>query len=184
MLQMQGYNLFIQNALKYGFSLFGLPKTGQTWGPWEGYDGYYKKGYPLTGAHFTDNGNNTITDNATGLMWIKNPVLLGAGWVVSPTAPTKDFDTAIDDCIALNYAGYSDWRLPNVNEMNSIMNFGGSWPVIYTAFWPNLGGGSWWSSTSYMGWLGAAYIPDMDNGFSNFEFKSAKHYVLPVRGGA
>lgn len=184
MSKIQGFNLFIQNALKYGFSLFGLPKTNQTYYEEDGDDGFYKKGYPISGPRFIDNGDNTITDKATGLMWIKRPSLLGVGWAVPPADPTMDQWSAVEACEALNYAGYSDWRLPNINELSSLFNFDRVYPVSYLDFFPELTTDYWWTSTIYMGWTGAGYITDFDNGFSTFGFLGSLRYVLPVRGGA
>lgn len=67
------FSLFIQQALKYGFTLFGLPKTGQTTSLLTGDDGYYKKGWATKPNRFVDNGDGTVTDNATGLMFVKEP---------------------------------------------------------------------------------------------------------------
>lgn len=57
-------------------SRYGLPKTGQTVSYQDYDDGYFQKGYPLAGARFVDNGDNTIVDRATGLQWIKRPELI------------------------------------------------------------------------------------------------------------
>jgi hypothetical protein len=52
----------------------GLPKTGQTMIYQPGDDGFYQMGYPLGGGQrFIDNGDGTIIDMATGLMWKKIP---------------------------------------------------------------------------------------------------------------
>jgi len=61
---------------------------------------------------FVDNGDNTITDNATGLMWMQNDSKTGMNW--------KD---ALSYADSSNYAGYSDWRLPDVKELQSIVDY-------------------------------------------------------------
>ena len=89
-----------------------LPRTGQTTSYRAGDDGDFEAGWP--GGRFRDNGDGTVTDFATGLMWVQD---VGA----DPGAPFNaavNWDNAIDNCLALNYAGYDDWRLPNAKEPN------------------------------------------------------------------
>ncbi|MUU78225.1 Lcl C-terminal domain-containing protein [Winogradskyella endarachnes] len=61
---------------------------------------------------FTDNNDGTITDNATGLMWMKNDNGEGVIW--------KD---ALSYAESSEYAGYNDWRLPNAKELQSIVDY-------------------------------------------------------------
>ncbi len=70
---------------------------------------------------FKDNGDGTVTDKATGLMWMKvDSGKLKAG-------KNKDgklnWQEALDWAENLKYAGYSDWRLPNVKELQSIVDY-------------------------------------------------------------
>lgn len=78
---------------------------------------------------FTDNGNGTITDNATGLIWQKTSSTTNMNWWV-----------AIDYCNSLSLAGRT-WRLPNINELISV--------VVPTADFP-YNGEFWSSTTSYL----------------------------------
>ena len=59
----------------------------------------------------TLNGNKVVTDSATGLVWQKDYVLKG------------EWKQALNYCESLVYAGYSDWRLPNKNELLSLINY-------------------------------------------------------------
>ncbi|MDY7077248.1 MAG: DUF1566 domain-containing protein [Chloroflexota bacterium] len=64
---------------------------------------------------FVDNGDGTITDNATALMWMQTDSGEGMDW-----------ETALDyaqEMNEANYLGYSDWRLPNVKELQSIVDY-------------------------------------------------------------
>ncbi len=61
---------------------------------------------------FVDNGNGTITDNATGLVWLKNDNGIGVVW-----------ETALNYAEGFEYAGYTDWRLPNAKELHSIVDY-------------------------------------------------------------
>jgi len=181
----RGYNLFIKNALKYGFSLFGLPKTGVSVSYNNYDDGYYKKGYPKSGAKFTNNGDGTITDNATGLMWVRDPSLLGGAFGVPGTPSKMKYLDSLSNVHALNYAGYSDWRVPNIKEMQSIFDYSRSYPAIDTDFFVIYDSSVYFNtSTRYACWLGALVAADLDNGFGYFSFVVELLYILPVRGGA
>ncbi|MBN2541914.1 DUF1566 domain-containing protein [bacterium] len=62
--------------------------------------------------NFADNGDGTITDSATGLMWQKGDSEAGLNW-----------QDALDYAENLNLAGYDDWRLPNAKELQSIVDY-------------------------------------------------------------
>jgi len=72
-------------AFRKRADLIGLPQTGRTVAGVDGDDAYYQAGY-APAERFTDNGDGTITDNATGLMWVKD-MRLGTpkGWWVLNT---------------------------------------------------------------------------------------------------
>jgi len=85
-----------------------------------GHDGDTQAGATLD---YTDNGDGTITDNNTGLMWEK----------LSDDGSIHDLDNTYtwDDAFAVkvatlnsgSFAGYTDWRLPNAKELQSIVNY-------------------------------------------------------------
>lgn len=64
---------------------------------------------------FVDNGNGTISDNATGLMWQQDDSVTGYNW-----------SEALTYCESLATASYDDWRLPNVKELQSLVDYGRS----------------------------------------------------------
>ncbi len=68
---------------------------------------------------YTDNGDGTITDNASGLMWLE--VDLGVA---------VDWEEALSLAESSEFAGYDDWRLPDVKELQSIVDYSGSYPAI------------------------------------------------------
>ena len=71
------------------------------------------RGNTIGENEYIDNGDETITDSSTGLMWMKNDNGEGINWKVALTyAETSEF------------AGYDDWRLPNVKELQSIVDYG------------------------------------------------------------
>ena len=87
-----------------------------------GQDGFYQAGCPSAGR-FTDNGDGTVTDKCTGLMWQKE------------TAPGEyTWQDALKYCENLSLAGHDDWRLPNVRELQSIVDYGRRNPSIDPVF--------------------------------------------------
>jgi len=108
-------------------NLIGLPKTGQTTSYNTGDDGDYEAGSAIS-PRFTDNGDGTITDNVTGLMWVKDGYCNG-----SPPSCMQTYVNALAYAEALNYAEHTDWRLPNVFELMSIVDVSKS-PAVPTIF--------------------------------------------------
>ena len=73
----------------------------------------YVRGNTAYGTNeYEDNGDGTITDKATGLMWMKNDNGEAVSW-----------ENALSYAEGLEYAGYSDWRLPNAKELQSIVDY-------------------------------------------------------------
>ncbi|MBN1420534.1 MAG: DUF1566 domain-containing protein [Planctomycetes bacterium] len=109
-----------------------LPATGQTESYRDGDDGNYRTGCP-TDARFVDNGDDTVTDNCTGLMWQQTTADTNGDGTVTD-GDQLAWDHAIDYCNDLDFAGHSDWRLPNVRELQSIVDYGRFDPAIDPVF--------------------------------------------------
>ena len=157
-----------------------LPKTGQTTKYAAGDDGDLRKGAAWRGPRFAVS-NDCVTDNLTGLMWSKNGNMPNG---------TKTWQEALDYVASLNsrggVCGYTDWRLPNVNELESLVNAEKS----DTATWLNTQGftnaqaGNYWSSSTYASDMdGGALVVGMDDSSVGGIYKSYNYYVWPVRAG-
>ncbi len=68
---------------------------------------------------YTNNEDGTITDNASGLMWLEADLGVAVDW-----------EEALLLAENSTFAGYEDWRLPNVKELQSIVSYDGSYPAI------------------------------------------------------
>ena len=78
---------------------------------------------------YTDNGNGTITDNVTGLTWTQSPDLNADSDIDADDKLTYNEALIYPDTLnAKNYGGYSDWRLPTIKELYSLMDFRGIHP--------------------------------------------------------
>ena len=86
-----------------------------------------------TARSYTDNGDGTITDNTTGLIWEK----------LTDDGTIHDKDNVytwaqafqkVADLNTANFAGHNDWRLPNVNELQTLADYGRLSPAIDPVF--------------------------------------------------
>ena len=165
----------------------GVPPTGQytdhpTGAPFRtGDDAYYAGANPT--LSYTESepvvGERIITDNNTGLIWVKDP----ATDIGAPFDVAMSWNDAIDNCENLTFAGETDWRLPNVKELMSIVDYSRYNPSIDPLF-TNTQASRYWSSTTYAGGADFAWGVYFSNGYvasANKVFGSG--YVRPVRGG-
>jgi hypothetical protein len=167
-------------------------KTGQRKSCIANDDGAYQKGIPAPSPRFTvgtGDASNCIVDNLTGLMWLKNPPADMTAWAEAIT-----FCEGLDG--GSGRGGYSDWRLPNVKELLSLIDFGQfnpALPIGHPFISPRLStynDVACWSSTSYettydvdAGKAWCVYIINGDLLYNECNKTSAKHYIWPVRGG-
>jgi len=127
---------------------------------------------PSTGSHFTDNGNGTITDNHTGLVWQKIQPSSGMTW-----------EAALSYTRNLSLGGKSDWRLPNVRELQSLNEVTLSKPSFDRNYFTNVLAGSYWSSTTMFQTASLAWDINVDYGIVSYSDKALTENVLAVRGG-
>lgn len=103
-----------------------LPRTGQLATFHTGDDGDVQAGVPWPSPRFTDHGDGTVTDHLTGLMWTKDAYRAGE---------RLTWQDALDYVAGMNAAsdlGYADWRMPNANELESVLDYGHERPVLPT----------------------------------------------------
>ena len=123
-------------------------------------------------GRMSDNGDGTVTDKGTGLMWQQEE------------SGDMTWAEALTYCENLQLAGYDDWRLPNRNELQSIIDYQVYNPAVNTIAFPNVSSfGAYWSSSSYASNLDAAWYVDFISGDVEKDFKSNNYYARSVRGG-
>jgi hypothetical protein len=182
-------------------NVIDCPTVGQT------QDGAVLAGVAWPDPRFTDNGDGTVTDNLTGLIWLKDANCINTNY--------PDFDNdgtagdgrvtwqhALDFIAGINdgtypdcQAGYTDWRLPNIVELESLVHAGyneedcGGTPCTRLSYWlenqgfQNVQSDYYWSGTSHAGNTGHAWFVDMWDGYVGVGLKSDYCYVWPVRAG-
>lgn len=99
---------------------------------------------------FSDNQDGTVTDNLTGLVWLKNAGCFGtANWA---DALSQVNALASGACGLSDGSAAGQWRLPNINELESLVDVSSSNPALSPANpFTNVSNGIYWSSTSYFG---------------------------------
>jgi len=158
-----------------------------------GQDGDLQKGAALA---YVDNGDGTITDVNTGLMWEK----LSQDGSIHDWGKIYTWDNAFAVKVAtLNggggFAGYTDWRMPNRRELDSIVNLQNDGPAVSPAF--DTGCVSrctvmtcsctqsdfYWSSSSFANFPRNAWFVSFNDGYDLANTKAYNFHVRAVRGG-
>jgi hypothetical protein len=134
-------------------------------------------------APFTNNGNGTVTDNKTGLMWQKCSAGQNNDTACSGNASTYIWNDALSYCEGLSLGGKSDWRLPNIKELESLTDDTRYNPAIDTAFFPNAIAFHYWSSTTSAYYPSAAWYVSFYYGYVGYYDKYFSMYVRCARGG-
>jgi hypothetical protein len=179
---------------KIGLQAVNVRKTGQT-GCWDGsgnlivcsetgQDGEFQKGTSVS-PRFTDNGNGTVKDNLSGLIWLKNANCFG---LVTWTTGLADANVlASGSCGLTDGSATGAWRLPNVEELQSLINWGKVSPALPTGHpFTGVVNDNYWSSTTNMNaspqiyaWGVSIDVGPVISGNKTGNFL----YVWPVRGG-
>ena len=124
------------------------------------------------GPELKDNGDGTVTDQRTGLVWQKVGANRGMTW-----------EEALKYCESLRLTGRDDWRLPNIKELRSVSDDRKVQPSLDKAFFPEAQVAYYWSSTSQCNRPERAWFVDFQTGLVSYADKPEQHLVLAVRGG-
>lgn len=188
-------------------SEINLPRSGQTKcydaSPYgyvipcagTGQDGELQSGLPSPSPRFNDNGNGTVTDNLTGLIWLKNAncletvggVIKSSGAIIWTNALTWSKNLASGKCGLTDGSIVGQWRLPTRNELLTLRDTSNFNPVLPTGHpFTNVQSSDYWSSTTYAWFTDAAWCFNMGYGlmqgnYSGEMYKTSSYYVWPVR---
>jgi len=125
-----------------------------------------------SGGSFTDKGDDTVTDSDTGLMWQKED-----------DGVTRTWESAITYCEGLSLGGYTDWRLPNIKELESITDDAKNSPAIDSTYFTNTNSSDYWSSPTTAESTSSAWHVNFYSGSISSSYKSGSYYVRCVRSG-
>jgi Protein of unknown function (DUF1566) len=146
-----------------------------------GQDGDIQAGVPCPTPRFTAR-QGAVNDNLTGFIWLKNANCFGnRAWAQALT----DANTlAHGSCGLTDGSVAGDWRLPNVKELQSLLDFGRAQPPLPAGHpFLNVQAAIYWSSTSLTGITGGAWGVAMLTGGTDIGGKDGGQIVWPVRGG-
>jgi len=131
---------------------------------------------------FRDGGDGTVTDNTTGLMWLRDGRCLPkTHWLAALIAMSQTADGQGQGGCAAALQKYPDWTLPNVVELRSLLDYRTDYPALsaghpFTALAP-----SYWSATSVAATPEQAFMVDINTGAVRPALKTDQLSVLPVR---
>lgn len=174
-----------------------VPGTGQTASYASGDDGDLGKGVAWPSPRFSDQGNGTVVDNLTGLTWMKNAnctetaggIAKGAGTLKWSDALTWSNNLKNGSCGLADGSSAGQWRLPNFNELSSLLDYSIASMVVYP-FLPiipaghpfaNVQANSYWSSTTDSASHGNAWSLTLASGLTLTVGKSDTRNVWAVR---
>lgn len=158
----------------------GILATGQIISYATGDDGTYQSTLKRS---FTDNQDGTVIDNISGLIYQK--CSNGQNNITcSDSAIMLTWVNAISYCEGLSLGSRSGWRLPNVNELANLVDYGKSTaPFINNSIFPSTVSNSYWSSSTFAQSTTYAWNINFDNGIiSSFPDKTSSLYVRCVNG--
>ncbi|MFH0994340.1 MAG: DUF1566 domain-containing protein [Pseudomonadota bacterium] len=156
--------------------------TDSAWGIdfYNGYDNYRNKlsyKYALavrsgqqSGGYMEDNGDGTVTDTFTGLMWQQ-----------SGSFSTQTWEEALSYCAMLNLGNYTDWRLPTKKEVRSLVDFSRYDPSINITYFIETFSNFYWSSTTNSHITDFAWGVNFHDGYDGYGKKSDYYFVRAVR---
>ena len=141
-----------------------------------GQDGFYQAGCKIDPRFVLDPDRSTWTDHCTGLMWHVTRDINGNH------RPPRDWQDVLEEADNI-WCGYSGWRVPNIKELLSIVEYGQSPGVVD----PVLGvRPDWhWSSTTWTEDItrtfDRAWMVHLGTAEVTFDYKSSDHYMILVR---
>lgn len=133
-------------------------------------------------SRFTDNGDGTVTDTKTGLMWKK----FSEGHAPGSTAVRLRWKDALEHAQAVNggggFANHADWRVPSIRELCSITNKQGPEAAIDLGAFPDTPPDIFWSSSTVAYHSGYAWAVGFHDGDGGCNHQDNCHHLRLVRG--
>lgn len=136
------------------------------------------RGNTLPAPNYTDNGDGTVTDNVAGLVWEQKTDDGGS----RDKDRTYNWKDALAYCENLVLGGSSFWRLPNIKEIERVVDLGRSNPAVDTTYFPNTNIGEYWTGTTCSGChKQKAFTINFADGESTATLKTITLYARCVR---
>ena len=120
---------------------------------------------------FLDNGDGTFTDSLTSLVWQRIAYFDSITW-----------EQALAYADTLSLGGHTDWRLPNIKELQSLTDPKLISPSVSVTAFPSIHIDKYWSSTTLPNHTTWAWYLNTQFGITTYDAKSVRHYLICVRG--
>jgi fibronectin type 3 domain-containing protein len=134
-------------------------------------------------SRYNDHGNGTVTDKYTGLMWAKCSI--GQNTTsCSGSASNHNWKQALEVAKNSTLADYSDWRLPNIKELSTLIAYDRNDPSINLSRFPNTPSSTFWTSSPGGSHRGNAATIQFSNGYDSYGSHSNDYFVRLVRSGS
>ncbi|PKF62630.1 adhesin [Psychromonas sp. psych-6C06] len=138
----------------------------------------------ISQEHFSVADTGTVLDTKTGLVWMR--CSLGQTWQdgsCQGTLSSYNWQQALEEGEKHVFAAQSDWRLPNVDELKSIVEQQCANPAINSSIFPVTAPFKYWSSSPSSYDKYNAWYVNFSDGSHKYNYKSFSKYVRLVRGG-
>ncbi len=133
-------------------------------------------------TRFTINADGTVSDTVTKLMWKKCPEGQTGSGCGAGALTTYDWNQAMNAAAASSFAGYTDWRAPDIKELHSIVERKCALPAINLAVFPATPSGGFWTSSIDTNTASWVRLVKFDVGQDNYlDRKTDKFYLRLVR---
>jgi hypothetical protein len=161
-------------------AIIEVPWTGQNISYGIRDDGALWEGASWPDPRFKDNGNGTVTDMLTGLTWLRDANCFGSNVLSLALSACNNLSSG--SCGLSDGSSAGDWRLPNVNELESLIDASRDSPALPLNH-PFINVQTlYWSSTTYEANTSNAWYVDMTDGIVSTTGRGLGNYVWPVRG--
>lgn len=134
---------------------------------------------------FVDNGDETVTHSKTDLMWKQCSEGLSGSSCGTGSATALSWQAALQLAETLNngvgFAGYTDWRVPNLKELTSIIEVQCTNRAINATIFPATMGSFYWSASPYAGNASTAWDVHFNFAYADADNKTDNYYVRLVR---
>jgi len=177
--------MFLKQLMVYLAYLAAPLVTGQITSYLNGDDAWWDQEipFPFSLPRFMELHDNVQYDWYTGLEWIADPSAIGGIWGTLGSPASMTWDEALQAANDLNYGGFNDWRMPNINELSTLIDYGKDHPGIAGDKFPNTQSAGYWPSSMTTHGCENMFYTTFGTGARYWDDDlTKKKYIRPVRG--